>query len=71
MDIEHTWHVRLRGDGIALLDTDTIFDDDELRARAVAGGSASDLMLVLHGRVGVDVLNVTGDPGLIEAVRVG
>jgi len=70
IDIEHTWHVRLRGEGIALLDTDTIFDDEDLRARAVAAGSASDLMLVLHGRIGVDVLNVTGDPALIEAIRV-
>jgi len=70
-DIDHTWHVRLRGDGIALLDTDTIFDDEELRARAVAAGTASDLLLALHGRIQVDVLDVTGDPSLIEAVRVG
>jgi uncharacterized protein (TIGR03083 family) len=70
-DIDHTWHVRLRGEGIALLDTDTILDDDELRTRAVAAGTASDLMLALHGRVGIDVLDVTGDEQLIEAVRVG
>ncbi|HEU0239079.1 MAG TPA: maleylpyruvate isomerase family mycothiol-dependent enzyme [Micromonosporaceae bacterium] len=70
-DIDHTWHVRLRGDGIALLDTDTIFDADELRARGVAAGTASDLMLVLHGRIGVDVLDITGDLTLIDAVRVG
>jgi uncharacterized protein (TIGR03083 family) len=69
-DIDHTWHVRLRGEGIALLDTETIFDDDDLRARALAIGSASDLMLALHGRVDVDVLDITGDVGLIEAVRV-
>lgn len=68
-DIDHMWHVRLRGDGIALLDTDTIFDAEELPARAVAAGTASDLMLALHGRVGIDVLDTTGDQQLIEAVR--
>ena len=58
-DVDHTWHVRLRGDGVALLDTDTLLDDDELRTRAVAVGPASDLMLALHGRIGIDVLDVT------------
>jgi len=69
-DVEHTWHVRLRGEGVALLDTETIFDDDDLRTRAMATGTSSDLMLALHGRVDVDVLDVTGDVALIEAVRV-
>ena len=69
-DVDHTWHVRLRGDGVALLDTDTLLDDSELPARAVAAGPASDLMLALHGRIGVDVLDVTGDEQLIQAVRV-
>lgn len=69
-DVDHTWHVRLRGDGVALLDTDTLLDDDELRARAAAVGPASDLMLALHGRIGIDVLDVTGDEQLIQAVRV-
>ncbi len=69
-DIEHTWHVRLRGDGVSLLDTGTILDVEEPRARATAAGTASDLMLALHGRVGIDVLDVTGDEQLIEAIRV-
>jgi uncharacterized protein (TIGR03083 family) len=69
-DIDHTWHVRLRGDGIALLDTDTIFDADDLRARAVAAGTASDIVLALHGRIGLDVLELSGDANLIEAVCV-
>jgi uncharacterized protein (TIGR03083 family) len=70
-DVDHTWHVRLRGDGVALLDTDTLLDDNELRARAVAAGPASDLMLALHGRIGIDVLDVSGDEQLIQAIRVG
>lgn len=69
-DLEHDWHVRLRGEGVALLDTDTIFDDDELRTRAVATGTASDLVLALHGRVGFDVLEITGDEHLLSALRV-
>ncbi len=70
-DIEHVWHVRLRGEGIALLDTETIFDHDEPPARVVAAGSASDLMLALYGRIGFDVLDVTGDESLLMAMRVG
>src|SRR5262249_4967794 len=49
-DIETVWDVRLRGEGVALLDTDTLFDDDH-HERAVATGTASDLMLALWGRV--------------------
>jgi uncharacterized protein (TIGR03083 family) len=70
-DIGQIWHVRLRGDGVALLDTDTLLDDSDPHARAVAAGTASDIMLALHGRVGIDVLEVTGDEQLLQAVRVG
>jgi uncharacterized protein (TIGR03083 family) len=70
-DIEHVWHVRLRGEGIALLDTETIFDFDEHPARVVAAGSCSDLMLALYGRVGFDVLDVSGDEELLRSMRVG
>ena len=69
-DVDHTWYVRLRGDGVALLDTDTLLDGAELRARAAAVGPASDLMLALHGRIGIDVLDVTGEEQLIQAIRV-
>ena len=31
---------------------------------------ASDLMLALHGRIGIDVLDVTGEEQLIQAIRV-
>ncbi len=71
-DLEQTWHIRLRpGGGVALLDTDTILDDDDLHERAVARGTASDLQLALWGRVGFDVLTMAGDERLIECLRVG
>ena len=70
-DADHTWHVRLRGEGVALLDTDTIFDDDDVPARVLAAGSASDLMLALWGRVAFDALDVSGDDTLLDALRVG
>ncbi|HKS99869.1 MAG TPA: maleylpyruvate isomerase family mycothiol-dependent enzyme [Rugosimonospora sp.] len=71
-DAEHEWHVRLRGQGgLALLDTDTLLDSDEYHERAVARGTASDLLLALYGRVGFDVLEITGDERLLEALRTG
>jgi uncharacterized protein (TIGR03083 family) len=70
-DVGYVWHVRLRGEGVALLDTDTILDPDDFDTRTLATGPASDLMLALHGRVGLDVLEITGDERLLEAVRVG
>src|SRR5512142_2745143 len=33
-DLDEVWYVRLRGEGIALLDTDTLFDDDDRHERA-------------------------------------
>jgi uncharacterized protein (TIGR03083 family) len=71
LDLEQIWYVRLRGEGIALLDTDTIFDDDEHRPRVQASGSASDLNLALWGRIGIDVLDTAGDEMVLEALRVG
>ena len=65
-DTEHNWYVRLRGEGVALLDTDTIFDDEHRDPSVTASGPASDLNLALWGRVGVDVLDVTGDEPLIR-----
>jgi uncharacterized protein (TIGR03083 family) len=71
-DLEQTWHVRLRkGGGVALLDTDTILDDDDLHERAIAQGSASDLQLALWGRVGFDVLTLSGEERLFDCLRVG
>jgi uncharacterized protein (TIGR03083 family) len=70
-DAGHEWFVRLRGPGVALLDTGTILDSDDHHARAQATGSASDLLLALMGRQRMDRLVVTGDPRLIGALRTG
>ncbi|GAA0483195.1 hypothetical protein Ade02nite_65670 [Paractinoplanes deccanensis] len=70
-DAGHEWFVRLRGMGVALLDTSTILDDDDHHARAQATGTASDLLLVLMGRQRTDRLVVTGDPRLIAALQAG
>jgi hypothetical protein len=69
-DASYEWFVRLRGEGVALLDTGTIFDGDH-HARAEATGTASDLLLTLYGRLGPDVLQLTGDPRLFAALRTG
>jgi uncharacterized protein (TIGR03083 family) len=69
-DLEQTWHIRLReSGGVALLDTDTLLDDDDLHERVVAAGTASDLALALWGRVGFDVLAITGEEDLLECLR--
>ena len=71
VDVEQHWFVRLRGEGIALLDTDTLLDTDDPHARVLAQGTASDLLLALYGRVLFDVLDVSGDAGLLESLRTG
>jgi uncharacterized protein (TIGR03083 family) len=71
-DTGTTWYVRLRGEGIALLDTDTLLDDDaHQHERAVAHGTASDLLLAIYGRVAFDILDITGDERLLPALRAG
>jgi uncharacterized protein (TIGR03083 family) len=70
-DAGHEWFVRLRGAGVALLDTGTILDSDDRHARAQATGTASDLQLALMGRQRLDRLVVAGDPRLISALRAG
>ncbi|MBU2663133.1 maleylpyruvate isomerase family mycothiol-dependent enzyme [Actinoplanes bogorensis] len=70
-DAGYEWFVRLRGAGVALLDTLTILDTDDHHARAQATGTASDLLLMLMGRVRPDRLVVTGDPRLVSALRTG
>ena len=70
-DAGHEWYVRLRGAGVALLDTATILDSDDHHARAQATGTASDLLLALMGRQRLDRLVVAGDPRLIGALRTG
>jgi uncharacterized protein (TIGR03083 family) len=70
-DVEQAWYVRIRGGGIALLDTDTLLDDVPHHERVVAAATASDLLLSLWGRVRFDVLEVAGDTRLLEALRTG
>jgi uncharacterized protein (TIGR03083 family) len=70
-DAAYEWFVRLRGPGIALLDTGTILDSDDHHARAQATGTASDLLLALMGRIETGKLAVAGDPRLITALRTG
>jgi len=71
-DLEQTWYIRLRpGGGIALLDTATILDDDDHHERAVAQGTASDLQLALMGRIGSDVLMLSGEERLFGCLQVG
>lgn len=70
-DAGQDWYLRLRGTGVALLDTDTILDSDDHHARAQVTGNASDLLLALWGRINFDVLEVSGDVTLLEGLRVG
>ncbi|ASW56904.1 maleylpyruvate isomerase family mycothiol-dependent enzyme [Plantactinospora sp. KBS50] len=70
VDAGQEWFLRLRGEGVALLDTDTILDDDDHHARVHAVGSASDLLLALYGRVDLDVLEISGDAALLRGLRI-
>jgi uncharacterized protein (TIGR03083 family) len=69
-DVGQEWYVRLRGEGVALLDTDTLLDDDSHPARATATGTASDLALALWSRVSFDVVDTAGELDLLKALRV-
>jgi uncharacterized protein (TIGR03083 family) len=70
-DASYDWFVRLRGAGIALLDTGTILDSDDHHQQAEASGTASELMLTLWGRLPAEVLVTSGDPRLIHALQTG
>lgn len=70
-DAAQEWYLRLRGEGVALLDTATILDHDDHRARAQVTGTASDLLLALMGRISFDTLGVAGDRTLLDGLRVG
>ncbi|MBF9131267.1 maleylpyruvate isomerase family mycothiol-dependent enzyme [Plantactinospora sp. S1510] len=71
VDAGQEWFLRLRGEGVALLDTDTILDTDDHHARAHISGTASDLLLALRGRLGFDALDVAGEAQLLEGLRAG
>ncbi|MFG1870237.1 maleylpyruvate isomerase family mycothiol-dependent enzyme [Micromonospora arborensis] len=68
-DAAQEWYLRLRGEGVALLDTATIFDHDDHHARAQVSGTASDLLLALWGRVSFETLDVAGDRTLLDGLR--
>jgi uncharacterized protein (TIGR03083 family) len=70
-DAAYQWFVRLRGPGVALLDTGTILDSDDHHPRAEAYGTGSDLLLSLMGRKQPDVLMINGDPRLVMALQAG
>lgn len=70
-DVGSEWYVRLRGDAVSLLDTDTLLDPETHQARASASGSASDLALALWGRVPFDVLEIAGEVTLLDAIKIG
>ena len=70
-DAAQEWYLRLRGEGVALLDTATIFDHDDHHARVQVTGTASDLLLALWGRVSFDTLGVAGDRALLDGLRTG
>ncbi|GAA0709623.1 maleylpyruvate isomerase family mycothiol-dependent enzyme [Dactylosporangium roseum] len=69
-DVDQVWYVRLRGAGVALLDTDTLLDTDDHHERATASGPASDLVLALFGRVPFDALLVSGDMTLLRCLLI-
>ncbi|SHN45657.1 maleylpyruvate isomerase family mycothiol-dependent enzyme [Cryptosporangium aurantiacum] len=69
-DADGHWAVRLRGTGMSLLDTGTVFDDPP-HAQTAVSGHASDLLLALWGRVPLAVLTVEGNPELPQALLVG
>ncbi len=67
-DVGQEWLVRIRGAGVALLDTSTVMHEPhQIDAQAV--GTASDLQLALWGRVPFDVLETAGDLRLLDALR--
>ena len=69
-DVGQEWLVRLRGAGVALLDTSTVMHEHhEIDAQAV--GTASDLQLALWGRVPFDVVETAGETRLFRALRTG
>lgn len=69
-DVAHEWLARIRGAGVALLDTSTVMHEAH-RIDATASGAASDLQLALWGRVPFEVLQTSGDTSLLEALRTG
>lgn len=70
-DEDHEWTVRLRGEGMALVDGTTLRDQDAQTEETFAAGTASDLALALWGRIGFDVFETGGDENLLQGLLVG
>lgn len=69
-DVDTTWLVRLRPEGVALLDEGTVLDHAAV-AQTGVGGRASDLVLALWGRLTPSALAIDGDPERFSALVVG
>jgi uncharacterized protein (TIGR03083 family) len=69
-DLGVHWYIRLRGTGMSLLDTDTLLDDDPKQPRASVMATASDLALAVWGRVPFTVGATSGQPDLLDAVKI-
>ncbi|PZS35490.1 MAG: hypothetical protein DLM59_02965 [Pseudonocardiales bacterium] len=69
-DADRTWLVRLRPEGVTVLDESALLEDDAGAQTGVAG-TASDLLLALWGRLTPDALALDGDPTRFDALRVG
>lgn len=69
-DVDRTWLVRLRAEGVTLLDESTVFEEGA-EAQTGVGGTASDLLLGLWGRLAPTTLAFEGDPERFAALRVG
>lgn len=68
-DIDAHWVIRVRENGVNLLDTNGWFDT-EPEIAAAAEATASDLLLMLWGRVPISVTDSRGEPLLIDQLRV-
>ncbi|WP_163511903.1 maleylpyruvate isomerase family mycothiol-dependent enzyme [Fodinicola acaciae] len=69
-DTQDRWVLRVRGTAFSVLDTNTVLDPGP-GAQAAAKGTASDLLLALWGRIPIDVLEISGEGHLVEALRTG
>lgn len=69
-DLDRTWLLRLRPEGITLLDESAVLDESA-QAQTRVGGTASDLLLGLWGRLIPSALAVEGDPARFAALRTG
>ncbi len=69
-DLDSTWLIRLRPEGVTLLDESTVFEEGS-EAHTGVGGTASDLLLALMGRLTPAALTIEGDAARFAALQVG